>query len=334
MHPSLLEEAARCVLSRYPVFVSGVSLISLGNRGGFSGARLWRVEGSPHHLCLRAWPPDGISAERLTYLHQLMHLARKAGLAFVPPVVATNEGLTWVEHGGQLWELTAWLPGRADFHERPVPTRLESACTALALLHGAWSGVAAASGPCPAIERRLDTLREWTALLQSGWRPQFAGWEADPVRPWAERAWRIWQLQGNQLPPMLAPWTQRVWPLQPCLCDVWHDHLLFEGDQLTGLVDYGGAKLDHIAVDLARLLGSTAGDDTQLRAIGLGAYTRIRPLSASETELIQVLDETGTLLGMTNWLKWLYQEQRTFEDRHAVARRLASLVERVENWHR
>jgi hypothetical protein len=57
-------------------------------------------------------------------------------------------------------------------------------------------------------------------------------------------------------------------------------------------------------------------------------------LTSTEEELILVLDETGTLLGMANWLKWLYRDGRSFEDRAAVARRLATLVERVERWHR
>ena len=43
-------------------------------------------------------------------------------------------------------------------------------------------------------------------------------------------------------------------------------------------------------------------------------------------------DETGTLLGATNWLRWLYHEGRRFEDRGAVARRLAELVTRIERW--
>jgi homoserine kinase type II len=121
-------------------------------------------------------------------------------------------------------------------------------------------------------------------------------------------------------------------PLQPCLGDLWHDHVLFDGDTVTGLIDYGAARLDHVAVDLARLLGSLAGDESNLRAAGLTAYRRVRPLSPDEEALVTVLDRTGTILGAANWLLWLYREGRVFEDREGVARRLAALVERIENW--
>jgi homoserine kinase type II len=120
--------------------------------------------------------------------------------------------------------------------------------------------------------------------------------------------------------------------LQFCLCDIWHDHVLFDGDKLTGLVDYGGVKIDHVAVDLARLLGSMVEDRADLRTAGLEAYQRIRPLSLQEEELVSVLDETGTLVGLITWLKWLYVDDKQFDDRKAAARRLQMLVRRVESW--
>jgi Ser/Thr protein kinase RdoA (MazF antagonist) len=120
--------------------------------------------------------------------------------------------------------------------------------------------------------------------------------------------------------------------LQFCLCDVWHDHVLFEGDVVTGLVDYGGVKIDHVAVDLARLLGSMVEDRADLRTAGLEAYQRIRPLSLQEEELVSVLDETGTLVGLITWLKWLYVDGRQFDDREAAVSRLQMLVKRVESW--
>ncbi len=113
---------------------------------------------------------------------------------------------------------------------------------------------------------------------------------------------------------------------------MWHDHILFDGDRLSGIVDYGAIKVDHVAVDLAQLLGSLVGDDTESWTHGLAAYRTVRPLAPEEEELARVLDRAGTLLGMANWLRWLYQERRPFDDIPAVAGRLRTLVERVERW--
>jgi len=73
-------------------------------------------------------------------------------------------------------------------------------------------------------------------------------------------------------------------------------------------------------------------DRSDLRAAGLEAYARIRPLSLQEEELVSELDQTGTLVGLITWLKWLYFEDKQFDDRAAAARRLQALVERVEQW--
>src|SRR5262249_40694376 len=150
-----------------------------------------------------------------------MGKARDAGLDFVPKVFATGDQATTVALAGRLWDLTGWLPGRADFHERPSPPRLEAACGALARLHNAWSGPSPPVGPCPAIQRRLQSHREWTALVDAGWRLAFAPGTLDPVADWAERAWRLLQTRAGRLPLRLAPWAERPVPLQPCLCDVW-----------------------------------------------------------------------------------------------------------------
>jgi Ser/Thr protein kinase RdoA (MazF antagonist) len=136
----------------------------------------------------------------------------------------------------------------------------------------------------------------------------------------------------NKLPAMLAPWEERKVPVQPCHCDLWHDHVHFEHDEVVALLDYGSVKTDHVAVDLARLLGSLAGDDQALWAAGLSGYRMVRSLSAEEESLVHVLDRTGTLLALATWLKWLYYEARSFPDRQAVARRLAGLVDRVASW--
>jgi len=154
----------------------------------------------------------------------------------------------------------------------------------------------------------------------------------DPVRPWAERAWGLLSERLIEISLQLAPWIERHLPLQPCLCDIWHDHVLFTGDAVTGIADYGSIKIDHVAVDLARLLGSMAGNDRDLWQAGLRAYVRQRPLPEEEQALVAILDKTGTMLGAANWLMWLYRDGKSFEDRQAVAVRLAELVQRIEKW--
>jgi Ser/Thr protein kinase RdoA (MazF antagonist) len=317
--------AAVAVLTRFAAVESG-SFMGLGNRGGFSGAQFWRgrsVHGET--LCLRAWPAAASDSGRVAQIHAAMRAARP--LPFVPRVWADRTGATVVPCAGRVWDVTDWMPGRADFWSVPSPRRLEAACRALAVLHRAWSPAAPACSPCPAVVRRLEAAADWQRLVASGWRPDFGD---DPMTPWAGRAWRHVTGRIDGVPALLAPWAARPVPVQVCLCDVWHDHILFQGDAVSGVVDYGSLRPDHVAVDLARLLGSLVGGDRDRFRAGLAAYARTNPLSADDAALAELLDRTGVVLGAANWLRWLYHERREYEDRATVAARLAALVDRLD----
>jgi homoserine kinase type II len=202
----------------------------------------------------------------------------------------------------------------------------------LAQVHLAWSKFGQGHGVCPALLRRLVRFREWSELIAAGWRGPLQAPVDEIIYPEAYRAWTALARHIRCVPVLLQAWTSRSLPLQPCLCDVWHDHLLFEGDALTGLIDIGAVKTDHVAVDLARMLGSLVGDDLEAWNRGLAAYRRVRGLSAEEEALAEVLDRTGTILAAANWLWWLYRDRREYEDRAGVARRLETLVTRMERW--
>jgi Ser/Thr protein kinase RdoA (MazF antagonist) len=320
-----LESQAYEVLNHYPAGLRG-TLVFLGTHGGFSGAHLWHLTAPAGIYCLKAWPPDWRAPADLAWIHSLM--ARAATLPWMPRIIPVSQGASYVDLHGRLWEIATWMPGRADFTQTPSRIRLEAASTALAQLHQAWRD-RESRHPCPAVQRRLDSWRTWHDLLQSGWRPVWDG--LDPYMPVTEELWRLVLEKQGEVPRHLAPWRARLLPLQPCVCDLWHDHVLFTGAAVTGLIDFGSLKQDHVAVDLARLLGSLVGADAELWEAGLSAYHEIRPLTADERALASVLDRTGTILAATHWLRWLYLERRKYEHPGAVRIRLMHLVQRLRD---
>ncbi len=332
IHEDPLGRIAEEVRALHPAGGTGGKLVPLGNRGGFSGARLWRGQGAAGQFCLRAWPIGEVDL-RVRWVHRLMDHARGKGLDFVPAVYRTRQDDTVIVAAHRVWEMTQWLEGRADFVENPSPARLEAACEALARLHLAWEDFSGPAESCPAVRRRLEVLTDWQRLLTSGWRPlDMPNPQLACVQGAAERAWRVLPERLEAITVPLLHWAEHRRRVQPCLCDLWHDHLLFVGERLTGLVDYGSVKPDQVAVDLARMLGSLVGDDADRWQHGLDAYRRIRPLEADEIELARLLDRTGVVLGVVNWMRWLYHEGRTYDDLTAVARRLEALVARIERW--
>ncbi|HYO24252.1 MAG TPA: phosphotransferase, partial [Lacipirellulaceae bacterium] len=122
-------------------------------------------------------------------------------------------------------------------------------------------------------------------------------------------------------------------PLQWRLGDVWHDHVLFTGNRVTGLLDFGAAGIDSPAGDVARLLGSLAADDADAWALGLAAYEAVRKLSPDEWQAAEAFDATGSTLAAWNWLRWLWPGRGDAPgpvvDRPAALERLQRLLPRL-----
>jgi homoserine kinase type II len=119
-------------------------------------------------------------------------------------------------------------------------------------------------------------------------------------------------------------------PLFPVIRDLWHDHVLFTGDEVTGIVDFGALRVDSAACDLSRLLGSLVGDDREAWEFARQQYNSIRPLCADEWKLAQALDEANVILSGLNWLDWICVQGRTFENYDAVYARLDEMLVRLE----
>ena len=303
----------------------------LGNHGGFSGAQLWRGETDVGRLCLRRWPLDCPNERQLAFIHKVLQQVHDQGLSFVPLPLPTRRGHTFVRHDGYLWELTAWMPGSADYGERPTPQRLQAAMHALARFH-----LAAASdgpdplGPGPTMERRFRELRsflngpaakELRRRVPDGRWPELDQRALRLLEHVERHRGRLATLFAQPLPATLQ---------QPVIRDIWHDHVLFERDEVSGIVDFGTMSIDTVVVDVARLLGSFLEYDLMAWREGLRAYTAVRPLSGSQRALLSVLDETGIFAGGLVWLRWHYLENRTFENRAGVLARVDHFLKRLE----
>jgi homoserine kinase type II len=329
------DAVARQVIGAFGAPYEPLVLRNLGSAGGFSGARFWRVATRQGEFCLRCWPPEHPSRERLEFTHRALQAAAGAGLQYIPAPIAQAQGETIVECQGRLWELSPWLPGVADFHNDPSRARLSAALQALARLHDVCAGMTPRRlGAAPSMQERCERLQY---LLATGVpRLSSALHEGD----WPELAARGRQIVTwfSQLAPECVPRAARAmgWavPLFPTVRDIWHDHVLFVGDAVTGIVDFGAMRTDSAAIDIARLLGSMVDDDADAWRWGLDAYCCIRSLSARETELIRVADESNVLLSGMNWLSWVYLEQRSFADRRAVQARLDNILARLQELHR
>ena len=181
----------------------------------------------------------------------------------------------------------------------------------------------------PAFVDRLDQVRQ----LLAGDLDRIAAAAASGLDAGLDlRAGQLLPIARGQLLHFLAPLElacREPLPLSPAIRDIHHDHVLFTGDQLTGLVDFGALRIDTPLADVARLVGSLVADDQPARKFALEAYSELRPLSEADRSLIDLLDDSGQVLGGLNWLRWLYLERRDMGPLPPILKRLDAILARL-----
>ena len=214
------------------------------------------------------------------------------------------------------------------------PARIQAALAALAEFHEAVAASpehALGHASAPGILKRLDRIES----LQIG--------GLDRLASEIEKNRNLWPELADRSPPLLAMFSQMApnitgelrrrsgcsVSIRPCIRDIHRQHVLFEGDQVKGIIDFGSMQPDNVSADIARLLGSMALDDGELWQTGLAAYQAVQPLTQIELQLVPAYDRSAVLLSGINWLQWVFIENRQFDDRAEVLSRFDSVISRL-----
>ncbi len=236
----------------------------LGAAGGFSGASFWRLTTARGPLCLRRWPAGYPAVDQFQFIQAVLWHVDLEGFQRIPLPLEAADHAGYVTHDGCFWELAPWLPGVADYHAFPSEQRLAAALTALAEFHRAAVSFPLADigpAPSPGIQQRQEhflrlrggAIRQLADAIHAGHWPELAAR--------GRRLVQLFSLAAESSLALIAQASRVQIALQPCIRDIWHDHVLFSGDRVSGIVDFGSLRPDNVATDVARLLGSLVGDD-------------------------------------------------------------------------
>lgn len=309
---------------------------------GFSGATIIRIQIDGEAYCLRRWPIGGLAEQRIRELHRFLRFIDHSGLHVFPLPVTSKEGDTLVDNGGQLWQLEPWMPGVADFRKSPSDVRLESTMRVLAQVHNIASRYGPTEAgrkwfstglslPSPAVGERIGILDRWSPERISHTQ---AAMQNDRDRSFGEVATRILQVireSHDSLRSSLVSLSTTHIPVHPCLRDIWHDHVLYTGDDVTGVIDPSAARTESVASDLSRLLGSLLGESNSRWSHALETYEQGRPLSITEHRLIRVLHVSGVMLGGLTWIDRRLQDRIRTEMMSRVVQRMDEACRTLEH---
>ncbi|HUG17344.1 MAG TPA: phosphotransferase [Planctomycetaceae bacterium] len=310
MKPSELKS----ILSHWPKPFPSANLVD--RHRGFSGAIVYRLDVQGEHFALREWRKDQIPVERLQGLHGLLRFVFDRGITQVSVPVPTTKHQTFHQRYGVFRQIEPWMPGRADFREDPSDEKLRSAMRTLARFHLAANEFAADSecsewfsvqreARSPTIGERLERLEY--SLSYSGDPFLLRQIDQIPVSVGIKSALHAvlsaLETHGPSVREELQSLHSSKFRLQPSLRDVWHDHILFEGDEVTGLIDPSACRSENPVIDLSRLLVSF--DVSDRTGFALDVYEQLRPLTPDEHRLRRVFDRSQFVLGGVTWIERL-----------------------------
>ena len=346
MNPTLVDD----LLVRFAGSLRRTGDAVLCTAGGLSGAEVWRIPTTAGVFALRAWPTQIVTDEQPEWIAGVLRAAAKAGCRKVPVplLLAEDPRRTCAYVDDRRWQLEPWMPGTADYLAQPSEAKFHAAFRELGLLHNCLrdgSPRELRRGTSPAVAKRQAVFDE---LTRGGWAevqsvlaadsPEFASWQ--DLKDGAAQYAQYFAKCGPRVASLLQLTTRQQFPLQSVAGDLHAEHVLFQGDDLTGFVDFGAMTVDSVALDVARLVGSMAGENVTGRVAALTAYASARQssagLSVEEEVLVEVLDRSGVLLAPYRWLRWIYVERREFSRRDAVLARFRLVMDRLrkmaESW--
>jgi Ser/Thr protein kinase RdoA (MazF antagonist) len=340
MPTDFLQMQAAAVLQQYPCRGDVRSLVR--RTGGFSGAAVFEVRTSDAVWCLRRWPAGALPPARIAGLHRLLRHIHEAGVTQVAVPVAALNRTTLPSSGDYLWQLEPWMPGTADFHDRPGDARLRSTMHCLAAWHRAaacfdppgaereWFG-RSDQAASPAVTERLRLINDWRGGRLARLKGAILRRPEDRLAEVGHAIVSLFERATPNIAGELEAAARLRFRLQPCLRDVWHDHVLLIGDDVTGLIDPSACRMENVATDLARLIGSLAGDEARQWQLALEAYSRKNSLTPEELRLVAVLDRSAVLLSGLIWLDRRFLGGQTWPEVDRVERRLRAILERLQH---
>ncbi|HYD30952.1 MAG TPA: homoserine kinase [Azospirillaceae bacterium] len=223
------------------------------------------------------------------FLSLMEHLAGK-GIACPLPVQGTD-GQALRELCGRPAVIVTFLKGM--WPRRILPQHCAELGGALAAVHLAGSDF---------------TMTRANSLSVNGWRPLFEACRdrADEVRP------GLGQALAEELAEMEACWPADL-PRGVIHADLFPDNVFFQGERLSGLIDFYFACTDSFAYDVAICLNAWCFEpdgsfNTTKARMMLSSYRKVRPLSDAELDALPLLARGSAMrFLLTRLYDWLNQ---------------------------
>jgi hypothetical protein len=276
--------------------------------------------------------------------------------AIVPGVLEWDEGQPILTADGTLWTLATWCRGGTLPVDAPISdSLLMETMDWMAEIHSVGAGMYQRLAVSSGIQRRLACLRKWS---NTGYRQQqavrlqravlaaddLASHQIELARGIVDSSLEYCGKSQRWLLEQLSVWENRPLMCHWIVGDFWRENILVDQGRVSGIVDFGAARVDWGYLELVRCLGSwLAPDDPRLTA-AVRAYDQRRQQGNEEwtgmsgptvffshPDNFRRFDFLFTVAAILQWFDWLADPDMASRLWHPrTLSRLAELHRRVQ----
>ncbi len=311
---------------------------------GMSGARIHRCSNpGGTQFSLRRWP-QGTARTRVHEVHRVVTHSRDQGCEIVPRLQASGASEdqelksvpTVVSVGSDHWELSQWMPGD-PLAVTATLDQIRRGAAAIASFHRSVRGLGTTLQRPPAALLRISRAGELDRLLpQLLDHPTPRIGDSPELSAAIDRAIRLlrpnWSEVSRRISRSMSRYASGNVQTQYVLRDVHRQHVLFDKQVVSGLIDFDAIRVDTPMTDLARWVGGFLdGSRPGVWDVAMAGYHENSPFSKerdipSQEGLARELCYATTWIGLANWVVWVVAEKRPFP---GGSRRVAARIDEL-----
>lgn len=288
------------------LFGASANLAIVHDRG-LSEAKVYRIESLSSRYAMKRWPAS-THRERLSEIHAFQEHLAGCDVPLVPGIVKWSNGDTLLEAEGVWWEISEWKPGAPlDRLGEINEDQLLQCAEALAMFHRRSESREAATLCAPGLQQRADGMR--SAMRMEG-EPRRRFLASISMRNGASDARLLEDLHARAMD--VIPGTVELlqslsqarnrcfWILR----DVWREHILFQDNRLSGVIDFGAARIDWPGLDLVRAFGTLMLESDPRWPAAVDRYLKRRPDASITLARLQAVHRASVALSALQWIDW------------------------------
>jgi Ser/Thr protein kinase RdoA (MazF antagonist) len=284
---------------------------------GLSQATVFRIETRASIFAIKLWPAS-IATERLLEIHAFQNHMTRCPEPILPRLVQWSDGHTLLEADGTRWEIAEWKPGAPIEKLGEISDEQLCQCAdALAILHLQSAAQSSAMHPPPGLAQRAQGItRALRAERSSAHRflhsiaSHHSQSAAQVLQDLSTRAHRILPAVMDTIERMSRARVLCFWVLR----DVWREHLLFQGNRLTGIVDLGAARMDWPGLDLVRAFGTLMSGSDPRWSFAIARYLETRPDTSITFASLEAVHRASVALSALQWIDWFAEGRFDWAD--------------------